>query len=61
MDNETLLKKDLTIIIKLATDILLKDDLSTKDIVTTNELETAFKIKKLLTLIDNNTNIKLPF
>lgn len=61
MTNTTLLKKDLTIIIKLATDILLKDELDEGAVVTTNELETAFAIKKLLTQIDNNTNIELTF
>ncbi len=61
MTNTTLLKKDLTIIIRLATDILLKDELDAEDLVTANELETAVTIKKLLTQIDNNTNIEIPF
>lgn len=61
MNNEELLKKDLTIIIRLASEILLKDDLNIDDVVTQNELENALKIKQLLTVIDNATNTEIPF
>lgn len=61
MNNEELLKKDLAIIIRLASEILLKDELNTDNIVTQNELENAFKIKQLLTVIDNATNTEIPF
>lgn len=61
MNNEELLKKDLAIIIRLASEILLKDDLNIEDVVTQNELENALKIKQLLTIIDNATNTEIPF
>lgn len=61
MNNEELLKKDLAIIIRLASEILLKDDLNIEDVVTQNELENALKIKQLLTVIDNATNTEIPF
>lgn len=61
MKKEELLKKDLAIIIRLASEILLKDDLNIDDVVTQNELENALKIKQLLTVIDNATNIEIPF
>jgi hypothetical protein len=61
MKNEELLKKDLVIIIRLASEILLKDDLNIDDVVTQNELENALKIKQLLTVIDNATNTEIPF
>lgn len=61
MKNEELLKKDLAIIIRLASEILLKDDLNIDDVVTQNELENALKIKQLLTVIDNATNTEIPF
>ena len=61
MTNEELLKKDLAIIIRLASEILLKDDLNIDDVVTQNELENALKIKQLLTVIDNATNMEIPF
>jgi hypothetical protein len=61
MNNEELLKKDLAIIIRLASEILLKNDLNIEDVVTQNELENALKIKQLLTVIDNATNTEIPF
>lgn len=61
MNNEELLKKDLAIIIRMASEILLKDDLNIEDVVTQNELENALKIKQLLTIIDNATNTEIPF
>lgn len=59
--NEELLKKDLAIIISLAVNILLKDELNQDDIVTAETLEKAFQVKKLLTTIDNLSNYELPF
>ena len=61
MKNEQLLKKDLSIIIQLAVQIQLKDDLNIDDVVQQETLEKAFKIKKLLTDIDNVTNTEIPF
>lgn len=61
MTNEELLKIDLVIIIRLASEILLKDDLNIADVVTPNELENVLKIKQLLTVIDNATNTEIPF
>lgn len=59
--NEELLKKDLAIIISLAVNILLKDELNQDDIVTAETLERALQVKKLLTTIDNLSNYELPF
>ena len=59
--NEELLIKDLIIIIHQATNILLKEDLKLEDVVNTETLEKALKIKQLLTVIDNATNEEIPF
>ena len=61
MTNNQLLRKDLSIIIQLAINIQLKDDLEIEDVVSTDELEKAFKIKQLLTEIDNATTTEIPF
>ena len=45
----------------LATNILLKEDLKLEDVVNTETLEKALKIKQLLTVIDNATNEEIPF
>ena len=42
--NEELLKKDLAIIINLAVNILLKDELNQDDIVTSETLEKALQV-----------------
>ena len=61
MTNEELLTKDLIIIIHQATNILLKEDLKLENMVNTETLEKALKIKQLLTVIDNATNEEIPF
>ena len=62
MENNQILRKDLSIIINLAVQIQLKEDLDIDDnIVQQETLEKAFKIKKLLTDIDNMTNTEIPF
>ena len=61
MTNEELLKKDLIIIIHQATHILLKDGLELEELVNTETLEKAFKIRQLLTAIDNATDTEIPF
>ena len=60
-NNKELLQKDLIIIIKLATDILLKDSINFVDEIDTTTLEKALQVKKLLTTIDNLTNVEIPF
>lgn len=59
--NKELLQRDLLIIIQLATDILLKDSINFVDEIDTNTLEKALQVKKLLTTIDNLTNVEIPF
>lgn len=61
MKNNQILRKDLSIIINLAVQIQLKDELDIDDVVQQETLEKAFKIKKLLTDIDNMTNTEIPF
>ena len=61
MENSQILKKDLSIIINLAVQIQLKEELDIDDVVQQETLEKAFKIKKLLTDIDNMTNTEIPF
>ena len=60
MKNSELLKNDMAFIIKIATDILIKD-FEDESLVSQEDMDKLYHIKRAMIEIDNSTNIELPF